>query len=79
MISKLEVLAIDLYQKVSHPIYSALDKVHLNFVHCRYTPSCSEYAREAIVKYGSLKGTRMAVKRIFRCGPCNHGGYDPVI
>lgn len=46
--------------------------------HCRYRPTCSEYARRAIVKYGPVKGGWMAVKRICRCHPFHPGGYDPV-
>ena len=45
---------------------------------CRYSPSCSEYAREAIVKHGSLKGSWLALKRIARCAPWGSHGYDPV-
>jgi putative membrane protein insertion efficiency factor len=45
---------------------------------CRYTPTCSNYAYEAVVKYGPLKGSWMAVKRISRCHPFHPGGYDPV-
>ena len=45
---------------------------------CRFTPTCSQYARQAIVKYGPLKGTWLAVKRICRCHPWGGSGYDPV-
>ena len=45
---------------------------------CRFTPSCSEYAYEAIEKYGILKGGRLAIWRILRCNPWGGSGYDPV-
>jgi len=45
---------------------------------CRFTPTCSQYALEAIDKYGAFKGTMMAVYRIIRCNPICKGGYDPV-
>jgi uncharacterized protein len=45
---------------------------------CRFTPTCSVYAAEAVEKYGALKGTWMGVKRILRCQPFCKGGYDPV-
>ncbi|HDH09835.1 MAG TPA: membrane protein insertion efficiency factor YidD [Chloroflexi bacterium] len=45
---------------------------------CRFYPSCSEYAYQAIAKYGLLKGGWMALKRLGRCHPLNPGGYDPV-
>ena len=45
---------------------------------CIYTPTCSEYAIQAIRKYGALKGTFLAAKRIGRCHPFHEGGYDPV-
>lgn len=45
---------------------------------CRFYPSCSQYAIEAIEKYGALKGGNMALRRILRCHPFNPGGYDPV-
>lgn len=45
---------------------------------CRYTPTCSEYARQAIIKHGPLKGLYLAVKRILRCHPWGGSGYDPV-
>ncbi|MDR0834894.1 MAG: membrane protein insertion efficiency factor YidD [Candidatus Symbiothrix sp.] len=45
---------------------------------CRFTPTCSEYALEAIKKYGALKGGWLALKRILRCHPWGGHGYDPV-
>ena len=45
---------------------------------CIYTPTCSEYARQAIAKYGLAKGGWLAVKRLMRCHPFHAGGYDPV-
>ncbi len=45
---------------------------------CRYTPTCSQYAVEAVSKYGVPKGGYMAVKRVLRCHPFHEGGYDPV-
>ena len=45
---------------------------------CRFYPSCSQYAYQAIAKYGFLRGGWMGVKRLARCHPFNPGGYDPV-
>jgi putative membrane protein insertion efficiency factor len=45
---------------------------------CRFTPSCSAYAEEAITKHGLFKGTWLAAKRLLRCGPWSQGGFDPV-
>jgi uncharacterized protein len=46
---------------------------------CRYVPSCSEYAMEAIERYGPLQGSLKAVWRLLRCHPLASGGYDPVV
>ena len=60
---------IRVYQYLFRPLLGA---------NCRFAPTCSEYAREAIVKHGAGKGTLLAVRRILRCHPYHCGGYDPV-
>lgn len=57
------------YQYVGRPLLGS---------NCRFYPSCSDYALEAIEQYGAARGTWMAVKRIGRCHPYHPGGYDPV-
>lgn len=45
---------------------------------CRYTPTCSEYAVQALKKYGAIKGFWLSIKRVGRCHPWHDGGYDPL-
>ena len=45
---------------------------------CRFVPTCSEYAMQAVEKYGAAKGSYLAMRRIMRCHPFHEGGYDPV-
>jgi len=45
---------------------------------CRFTPTCSEYARQAIIKHGPLRGLYLAIRRLLRCHPWGGSGYDPV-
>ena len=45
---------------------------------CRFEPSCSAYAAEAVARHGALKGSVLAAHRLCRCGPWTEGGYDPV-
>ncbi|QOY60653.1 membrane protein insertion efficiency factor YidD [Thermophilibacter immobilis] len=61
--------AISFYQRRVSPLFGA---------HCIYTPTCSEYARQAIARYGLLRGGLLAGRRVLRCHPFNAGGYDPV-
>lgn len=56
------------YQKIPGPWHSS----------CRFTPTCSNYAIEAITEYGCFKGSIMSIKRICRCNPWGGSGYDPV-
>ncbi|HZX75528.1 MAG TPA: membrane protein insertion efficiency factor YidD [Cyclobacteriaceae bacterium] len=69
MIKKFFILPIRLYQVSLSPLLGA---------HCRHTPSCSQYAIEAIEEWGAGKGMWLGVKRIARCNPWGTSGYDPV-
>ena len=66
---KIMLALIRFYQRAISPYTPAC---------CRYRPTCSAYAYEAITKYGALKGTGLAIWRILRCNPFCKGGYDPV-
>jgi len=46
---------------------------------CRFTPTCSEYASEAVSKYGAIRGVWLSAKRVLRCQPFSKGGFDPVL
>ena len=70
LLAKAEIAAIDFYRKY----LSQLKR----YSHCKYTPTCSEYALQAIRKYGAVKGSLLAAWRILRCNPFAKGGYDPV-
>lgn len=60
---------IRFYQRCISPLHRSC---------CRFTPSCSAYALEAIKKYGPGKGLFLSIKRILKCNPYHEGGYDPV-
>lgn len=66
---KLLILAIRAYQYTLSPLLG---------VRCRFEPSCSRYAIEALQQHGTLKGSWLAARRLGRCHPFHPGGYDPV-
>ena len=47
-------------------------------IHCKYYPTCSEYTKQAIQKYGAIRGVIKGIARILRCNPFSKGGYDPL-
>ncbi|HSB62426.1 MAG TPA: membrane protein insertion efficiency factor YidD [Vicinamibacteria bacterium] len=63
------LLAVEAYRVTLSPLLGGF---------CRYWPSCSVYAQEAIRRYGARRGARLAVRRLCRCHPFRRGGYDPV-
>lgn len=66
------IFLIKIYQKFISPINKYFN------IQCKYYPSCSEYTKSAILKYGAIKGSFIGVKRILRCNPFSKGGYDPL-
>ncbi|MCM1077064.1 MAG: membrane protein insertion efficiency factor YidD [Bacteroides sp.] len=69
MLRKIFILPIRIYQLCISPMFPPV---------CRFTPTCSAYAIEAITKHGIIRGSWLAVKRICRCHPWGGSGYDPV-
>ena len=63
------IVLIKIYQKIISPVIGP---------QCRFTPTCSNYALEALKKYGVFKGSWLAIKRISKCHPWGGKGYDPV-
>lgn len=68
-LAKMLILPIRFYQKFISPLTPPS---------CRFTPTCSQYAIEALRKHGPIKGTYLAIRRILRCHPLGGSGYDPV-
>jgi len=70
LVKRLAIFLIRIYQKYISPLKGVSS--------CRFYPTCSQYAIDAITKYGVIKGSFMSVKRILKCHPFHPGGYDPV-
>ena len=69
---KILLFLLKIYKKCISPMFKAVG------VECKYCPTCSEYMRQAIEKYGAFKGTWLGIKRLVRCNPFARGGYDPL-
>ena len=69
LISSFILFFIYIYQKIVSPMIPA---------RCRYTPTCSQYSKDSILKYGPFRGMTLTLKRILNCHPWGGSGYDPV-
>ncbi|MDZ7271205.1 MAG: membrane protein insertion efficiency factor YidD [candidate division KSB1 bacterium] len=69
MIVRLFLVLIRLYRAVLSPVLGS---------NCRFEPSCSRYAEEALLRYGAARGLYLGLRRLLRCHPLCPGGYDPV-
>ena len=67
--NKIFIFLIRVYQVTLSPVFGQ---------HCRFTPTCSNYAIEALQKHGILRGGWLGLKRLFSCHPWHEGGFDPV-
>lgn len=69
MVKRLIIAGIDFYRQIISPLKPQT---------CRFYPSCSSYARDAVTRYGVFAGFWLSVKRLARCHPWHPGGYDPL-
>ncbi|OLC30687.1 MAG: membrane protein insertion efficiency factor YidD [Candidatus Rokubacteria bacterium 13_1_40CM_4_69_5] len=66
--ARVALVAVGAYQRFVSPFLGT---------HCRFAPTCSEYARRALIDHGALRGAWLALRRLLRCHPFHPGGYDP--
>ena len=69
---KIIIFLIDLYKKYISKLF------HILGFDCKYYPTCSQYTKQAIKKYGIINGMLLGIKRILKCNPFSKGGYDPL-
>ncbi len=69
---KIAIFLIHFYKKYISNLF------HILGFDCKYYPTCSEYTKQAIEKYGTIKGIWLGIKRILKCNPFSKGGYDPL-
>ena len=70
--SRILLFLLKIYKKFFSPIFKACG------IECKFYPTCSEYMRQAILKYGAFKVFYLGLKRFFKCNPFSKGGYDPL-
>ena len=70
---KFFIFILEKYQEKISPIFKSMG------VNCKYYPSCSEYMKQAIEKYGVFIGVAKGIKRLLKCNPFSKGGHDPLI
>lgn len=75
MLKIIAVKCIELYQKTLSPDHGLMKKFFPGG-YCKFTPTCSDYSKHAILKYGFFRGTFKGIKRILKCNPCSKGGLD---
>ncbi|HYD50783.1 MAG TPA: membrane protein insertion efficiency factor YidD [Terriglobales bacterium] len=68
-VARIAVLALRAYRRALSPLLGS---------HCRFAPTCSQYAIEAIERFGTIRGSCLALRRLSRCHPYHPGGWDPV-
>lgn len=71
-LKKILIKLINFYQKNISVYFKK------NGINCKFYPTCSEYTKQAIEKYGGIKGSIKGIKRIIKCNPFSKGGYDPL-
>ena len=69
---KIGILLINIYKKYISPLFE------FHGIQCKFYPTCSEYCKQAIEKYGFIKGVFLGFVRILKCNPFSKGGYDPL-
>ncbi len=73
MIKKIVIQLINFYQKNISSYLSQMGEVH-----CKFEPTCSEYTKQAVEKYGTIRGIGKGLIRVLKCNPFSKGGYDPL-
>ena len=69
---KILLFFLNMYKKFISPIFKAIG------IECKFYPTCSDYMKQAIEKYGATKGIWLGLKRFLKCNPFSKGGYDPL-